>query len=45
MLTEQELFNINAGAAKWTAGLVVGAIISFLVGIIDGFLRPLGCNG
>lgn len=45
MLTEQELYNINAGAAKWTTGLVVGAIISFLVGIIDGFLRPLGCNG
>ena len=45
MLTKEELYNINAGAAKWSVGLVVGAVISFLVGVIDGFIRPLGCNG
>lgn len=45
MLSNNELCEINAGAAKWSIGLVVGAVVSFIVGVIDGFVRPLGCNG
>lgn len=45
MLSTEELYEINGGAAKWGVGIVVGAVISFIVGVIDGFIRPLGCNG
>ena len=45
MIEEKELVNIKAGGVKWTVGLVVGAVISFFAGLIDGYLRPLGCNG
>lgn len=45
MIEEKELFQIKAGASKWTVGFVVGAVISFVAGLIDGFMRPLSCNG
>ena len=42
-LTEDELLKIyggiNVGAALITAGIVV-----FVIGIIDGFTRPLSCH-
>lgn len=44
MLNNDELCQIKAGASKWTLGLTLGAILSFLAGVIDGYLRPLGCN-
>ena len=45
MLNNEELYNISAGAIKWTVGIAVGAILSFIAGVIDGYMRPLGCNG
>ena len=45
MIKEEELFQIKAGASKWTTGFAIGAVISFVAGLIDGFMRPLGCNG
>lgn len=45
MLSTKELYEINGGAAKWSIGIIAGAVISFIVGVIDGFIRPLGCNG
>ena len=46
MLTEQELNEINGGALKLTAGgfLIAGGVISFVIGLIDGYLRPLSCK-
>lgn len=44
MLTNKELDQIDGGAARWGIGLVVGSIITLLIGIIDGYLRPLKCN-
>lgn len=45
MIKEEELYEIKAGAAKWSVGFVIGAVVSFIAGLIDGFMRPLGCNG
>lgn len=39
-----ELKNINGGAIKLGVVIGIGSLISFLVGVIDGFLRPLTCN-
>ena len=44
-LTKQELSNINGGAIKLALSkyLIGGGIATFIVGIVDGYLRPLTC--
>ena len=41
-LNEKELRKINGGG--FGLGLLIGAGITLLAGIIDGFVRPLKCN-
>jgi lactobin A/cerein 7B family class IIb bacteriocin len=42
-LNETELQAINGGISVWTA-IGIGALITFLAGVIDGIVRPLSCN-
>ena len=44
MLTELELKNVNAGSVNWTIAGIAGTIVTFIIGIVDGYLRPLKCN-
>lgn len=44
MLTKEELNKINGGAVNWAIVGVAGSIITFLIGLADGYLRPLKCN-
>jgi len=46
VLENNELINIDGGASskKIGLGVILVALGSFIVGIIDGFLRPLACN-
>lgn len=41
-LTKKELNNISGGGLS--TYLIFGGIITFIVGFIDGFTRPLKCN-
>lgn len=43
-LNNEELQLIVGGASKIGIGIVIGGIVTLLVGIFDGFLRPLRCN-
>ena len=44
-ISNQELMNIRGGAITWkTLSLIVGGVITFVIGFIDGFKRPLKCN-
>lgn len=43
MLKDNELVKINGGI-KWTAIGIIGGLVTFIVGIIDGYFRPLRCN-
>ena len=43
-LTELELKQINGGAFKFGLSAIIGAGITFLIGLIDGYMRPLSCN-
>ena len=43
-MTMEELYEVKGGAKKWGFGIVIGAVVSFIVGVIDGFMRPLSCN-
>ena len=43
-LNDLELKNIDGGAISlgWIVG--IGAGVTFLIGLIDGIIRPLKCN-
>ena len=45
-LTNEELSNVNGGAIRIVAGKVLlgGGILTFIVGVISGYLRPLSCS-
>ena len=43
MLNNEELKNINGGSKYLVVGIAV-TIISFVIGIFDGYMRPLSCN-
>lgn len=43
MITESELKEIKGGV-NWVIVGVVGSIISFIIGLVDGYLRPLKCR-
>ncbi len=44
-LTNVELQKINGGGFSWAAlfGIISGGI--FLIGVLDGYLRPYACRG
>lgn len=46
VLEKEKLITIYGGASTKNIGLglIFAALGSFIVGIIDGFLRPLKCN-
>ena len=43
-MEKEELKTINGGGSCIVTGAIVVAGIVFLVGIIDGFLRPYKCR-
>lgn len=46
VLKNNDLMKINGGGTgkKIGLGIFFAALGSFLVGVVDGFLRPLKCN-
>ena len=46
VLSNETLLNtIGGGSTKsWGLGILFAALGSFLVGLVDGFMRPLSCN-
>ena len=44
MIREEELLYVKGGAISWTVVGIGGAILSFLIGLIDGYTRPLKCR-
>lgn len=44
MIVQSELLEIKGGATKWVIGLGIGSVITFIIGVIDGYLRPISCN-
>lgn len=43
-LKKDEMLKINGGAASFGVWALIGGGIVFLIGLIDGFVRPLKCN-
>ena len=42
-LKQEELKNINGGFSFGTF-VGIGAIVTFIIGVIDGYVRPLACR-
>ena len=43
-INNQELKQIKGGGINFGIGALIGAGITFIIGIIDGYIRPLACN-
>ena len=43
-LEKCEMLEIKGGGLNIGLGLLIGAGIVFIIGLIDGFVRPLPCN-
>lgn len=43
-LNKVELMETSGGGISLGLGLLIGAGIVFIIGVIDGYVRPLKCN-
>lgn len=43
-LNENNLKNIKGGGVNWTLMAGIGAVASFVIGVIDGLINPKKCN-
>lgn len=43
-LEQDQLKQIEAGGIGLGVGLLIAAGVVFIIGVIDGFFRPLKCN-
>ena len=41
MINKEELIKIKGGKISGTTGVIVSAIVSFLIGVVDGYMRPI----
>lgn len=42
-LNKKELMNVNGGFS-FALGLLIAGAIVFIIGVIDGYIRPTKCN-
>ena len=43
-LSENNLKNVKGGGVNWTLMAGIGAVASFVIGVIDGLINPKKCN-
>ena len=43
-INEKDLKNIQGGGLSVWGAIGIGAIVTVVIGVIDGFVRPLKCN-
>lgn len=43
-LKKEEMQNINGGAVNWAAIAGISALLSFMAGVVDGYVNPLKCR-
>ena len=44
MMSKNELLEIKGGGISAGLGLLLGGIVTFLIGVFDGYFRPLSCH-
>lgn len=43
-LNEKEMLDIDGGSIGWGTIALIAAGITFIIGIIDGYINPQKCN-
>ncbi|MFV0249929.1 MAG: hypothetical protein ACK5HP_02705 [Bacilli bacterium] len=43
-IEKEELYKITGGGISFGWSMFIGGAISLIIGIIDGYIRPLKCN-
>lgn len=43
-MTKEELLNVTGGGLSLGAAFGIGALITFIIGVVDGYLRPQSCK-
>ena len=43
-LKKEELKEINGGGFSWGLASLIAAGATFIIGVIDGYVRPLACR-
>jgi hypothetical protein len=44
LMSNNDMKLVNGGAISIATGILIVSGIIFLIGVIDGFVRPLKCN-
>lgn len=44
VLSNEELTEIVGGGVKLSLAIAIGGFITFLIGVVDGYMRPLKCR-
>lgn len=44
LLNENELNDIYGGGFGIGLGIAIAGIVAFIIGVVDGYVRPLKCN-
>ena len=44
MISNEQLKNIEGGGISIGTGLFFGGVITFIIGLVDGYVRPLACR-
>ena len=44
LLENEELKNIKGGSVCWACASIIAAAGVFIIGFVDGFLRPFKCR-
>lgn len=43
-INNEQLKNVKGGGVNWGLMSAIGALSSFLIGVIDGLINPKKCN-
>lgn len=43
-LNQDEMKQVQGGGVNWSLVAGIGAVISFIIGVIDGYVNPIKCN-
>lgn len=43
-INNEQMKEIKGGAVNWSLMAGIGAVASFLIGVIDGLINPKKCN-
>lgn len=43
-LTNKEMYQVNGGAIHWGIVAGIGAILTYLIGVISGYTNPSKCS-